>query len=64
MGNLALVRKVAEVYGHKMGRKIDPMTEVLITAGANSAINSIIFALIDPNKNEEVIVIEPCYPNY
>lgn len=49
MGMPELVKKVALVYGKKMGREVNPMTEVLVSSGANSAINSIIFALIDPD---------------
>ena len=38
------------------------MTEILIGAGANSILNSLIYAIIDPSKQEEVIVFEPCFP--
>ena len=48
MGIPELVKKIAIVYGAKLKREINPMTEVLVSAGANSAINSIILAVIDP----------------
>ena len=38
------------------------MTEVLVGAGANNIINSIIFSLIDPNSEEEVVLFEPSFP--
>ena len=34
------------------------MTEILVGAGANSIINSLIYAIIDPSKMEEVIVFD------
>jgi len=40
------------------------MTEVLVGAGANNIINSIIFSLIDPKAEEEVILFEPSFPQY
>ena len=40
------------------------MNEILVSSGANNALNSIIYALIDPSKEEEVIVFEPCFPQY
>ena len=62
MGIPELVKNVAAVYGPKLEREINPMTEIFVSAGANSALNSIIFALIDPKAEEEVVVIEPCFP--
>ena len=57
-----LVKKIGQVYGKKIHREINPLTEVLVGAGANNVINSIIFSLIDPKAEEEVIVFEPCFP--
>ena len=59
-----LVKKIANVYGKKLKREVNPMTEIMIGAGANSVINSLIYAIIDPKKEEEVIVFEPCFPQY
>lgn len=64
MGAPELVKKIAEVYGKKIGREINPMTEVIVSSGANSAINSILFALLDPESEDEVVVFEPCFPQY
>jgi aspartate/methionine/tyrosine aminotransferase len=52
------------VYGKKLRKEVNPMTEILVGAGANSIINSLIYAIIDPSKMEEVIVFEPCFPQY
>ena len=62
MGIPEFVKKVALVYGRKLNREINPITEIFVSAGANSAINSIIFALIDPKAGDEVVVFEPCFP--
>lgn len=37
-----LVEKIAEHYGSKLGRKLDAQREILVTQGANGALNSII----------------------
>ena len=39
-----LVKKIAEVYGPKLGREIDPMNEVIVTPGANGALMAFINA--------------------
>jgi len=43
-GVAPLVNKIAEVYGAKLGKTIDPMKDVLITLGANAALSSYINA--------------------
>jgi aspartate/methionine/tyrosine aminotransferase len=43
-----------------LGREVDPMTEVLITSGANGALSSFVLALVNPG--DEVVVFEPCFP--
>ncbi len=50
MGIPEFVKKIATVYGKKLKREINPLTEVLVSSGANNALNSIIFSLIDPSK--------------
>lgn len=64
MGIPEFVKKIADVYGKKLKRDVNWMTDILVTAGANSSLNSIIFAIIDPTANEEVVVFEPCFPQY
>lgn len=54
----SIAKKVKKLYG----QKIDPSTEITITAGATQAIYCTITALIHPN--DEVIIIEPAYDSY
>ena len=64
MGHPLLATKIADIYGKKLGRKINAMTEVIVTSGANHALNSVILAAIKPDECEEIIVFEPCFPQY
>lgn len=43
-------------------RDIDPMSEILVSMGANGCIHSFIEALVEPG--DEVVLIEPCFPMY
>ena len=63
-GNPLLAAKVAEVYGKKLGRKIDPMNEVNIGVGAYYVISDLLMTFVKPNVGEEVMVFEPSYPCY
>ena len=59
-GHPLLVKKIAEVYGPKMNRTIDPMKEVLVALGAHGCINATIAAYIA--KGEHVVCFEPFFP--
>ena len=61
---MILVQKVAEVYGKKVGRKIDPLTEVLVGPGGTNVIMNALLGYINPGEGEEVVVFEPCWPSY
>lgn len=61
-GHPELVKKIAEIYGKKLNRKLDPMNEVLVTQGANGALFSFIMAFI--NEGDEIVMFEPCFPLY
>jgi aspartate/methionine/tyrosine aminotransferase len=50
LGIPELVKKISLVYGKKLKREVNSMTEILIGAGANSILNSLIYAIIDPEK--------------
>lgn len=63
-GNPSLATKVAEVYGKKLGRKIDPLNEVNIGVGAFYVISDLLMTFIKPEAKEEVLVFEPSYPCY
>lgn len=58
----ALVNKVAEVYGPKLERTIDPMKEVIVTQGANGSLMAFINAYC--NKGQNVVCFEPMFPLY
>ncbi|NUR06252.1 MAG: pyridoxal phosphate-dependent aminotransferase [Nocardioidaceae bacterium] len=53
---------VAEHQERYYGVTLDPLTEVLVTAGATEAIAAAILALVNPG--DEVVVIEPFYDSY
>eukprot|EP00347_Sterkiella_histriomuscorum_P019866 403340007 len=65
-GHPLLVQKVAEFYGKKLNliRKIDPLKEVIVSAGAYNVIVNTLIALIRPGVGEEVLVFEPGWPCY
>ncbi len=58
----ALREAVAEHQRHWYGLKVDPTTEVLVTAGATEALASTVLALCSPG--DEVVVLEPFYDSY
>lgn len=57
-----LLEKIAHLTYTSYGRKVNPLTEILITAGATEGIFATIQALV--NKNEEVIILDPSYDCY
>jgi aspartate/methionine/tyrosine aminotransferase len=63
-GNPLLAQKIAEVYGKKLNRKIDAMSEVNIGVGAYYVISDLLMTFINPTEKEEVVVFEPSYPCY
>ncbi len=57
------VREAIALHADRFyGQKVDPATEVAITAGATEAIFAAILGLTDPG--DEVIVFEPVYDSY
>ena len=57
-----LLEKIARLTEGTYHRKINAEKEILITAGATEGIFATIQALV--NKNEEVIILDPCYDCY
>lgn len=57
-----LLEKIARLTKSSYLREIIPEKEVLITAGATEGIFASIQALV--NKDEEVIILDPCYDCY
>jgi len=61
-GHPRLVNALAQLYGPLFGRDLDPLTEIVVTAGATEAIFATIQALVEPG--DEVILVEPFYDSY
>lgn len=57
-----LRRAIAEHYGPKLGREIDPETEVTVTCGCTEAITASMLGLVD--AGDEVVLISPYYDSY
>jgi methionine transaminase len=57
-----LLEKIAILTYTSYGRKVNPSTEILITAGATEGIFATIQALVHPK--EEVIILDPSYDCY
>ncbi len=61
-GNLGLVEALAAQSEADLGRRVDPLAEIQITAGATAGLFSICQAFVDPG--DEVILFEPFYDAY
>ncbi len=61
-GYQPLLDKIAKLTQTSYNRKIDPTTQVLITAGATQGIFATIQALV--NRNQEVIILDPSFDCY
>lgn len=57
-----LLQKIARLIADSYQKKINPDTEILVTAGATQGIFTAIQALVYPG--EEVIILDPCYDSY
>ena len=57
-----LRRSVAEHQARHYGIELDPLSEVIVTAGATEAIAAAIFAFVNPG--DEIVVLEPFYDSY
>jgi methionine aminotransferase len=58
----SLLEKIAALTQKSYNRKINPLTDILITAGATEGIFATIQAFA--NQNEEVIILDPSYDCY
>ncbi|KAI8801065.1 pyridoxal phosphate-dependent transferase [Cladochytrium replicatum] len=61
-GHPKLVQVLSKFYSEKIGRSIDPLTEIVTTVGATEAIYSTIQAFVD--RDDEVIMMQPFYDSY
>ncbi|MFY7991292.1 MAG: methionine aminotransferase [Fluviicola sp.] len=57
-----LLDNIAELVENQYQRKLDPSTEILVTAGATQAIYTAIQALVQ--SGDEVVIIDPAYDCY
>lgn len=57
-----LLEKIAQLTFNNYQRRVNPSTEILITAGATEAIFATIQAFVQPN--DEVIILDPSYDCY
>ncbi|MDT0166259.1 aminotransferase class I/II-fold pyridoxal phosphate-dependent enzyme [Actinotalea sp. AC32] len=58
----ALLEAVAAHQDRRYGIRLDPATQVLVTAGATEGLTAAVLALADPG--DEVVTIEPAYDSY
>ncbi len=58
----ALRKAIAERYGPRIGRVLDPDTQITITCGCTEALSAGFLGLINPG--DEVVLIEPYYDSY
>ncbi len=61
-GILPLRERIAEKIERMYGAKVNPDTEITVTAGGTQAIFCVIAAFVRPG--DEVILLEPCYDSY
>ncbi|MBK6998247.1 MAG: aminotransferase class I/II-fold pyridoxal phosphate-dependent enzyme [Lewinellaceae bacterium] len=61
-GILPLRERIAEKIERMYGAKVNPDTEITVTAGGTQAIFCAIAAFVRPG--DEVILLEPCYDSY
>ena len=57
-----LRQAVADHQARHYGIELDPLTEVVVTAGATEAVAAAVFAFVEPG--EEMVVLEPYYDSY
>jgi methionine aminotransferase len=58
----ALRKMIADKHGKANGIRIDPETEVTVTAGATEALYAAIAAVV--HDDDEVVILEPCFDSY
>ena len=57
-----LRQAIADRYSAKLGREIDPDTEVTVTCGCTEGLFASLVGLVDPG--DEVVIINPYYDSY
>lgn len=62
MGVLPLVQAIARHQQRRYGIELDPLSQVVCTAGATEALAAAMIGLLDPG--DEVLLLEPFYDGY
>ena len=58
-GPLSLTEELSELYSESMGRRIDPVKEVIVSSGATGIFSSLINVMTKPG--DEIVYFEPCF---
>lgn len=61
-GILPLRRKFADYYHSQYGVSVDPMTEIILTAGSKAAVHMCFMTLLE--SGDEVVIPEPAWVSY
>lgn len=61
-GLIGLRRKLAAYYGSQYGVPVDPVSEIIVTAGSKLGVHMSFMALLEPG--DEVVVPEPAWVSY
>lgn len=57
LGYVPLCEEIAEIYGKKLGKEINPLEEVLASLGSTGSFNTVIWSIL--KQGEEVVTFEP-----
>ena len=61
-GEINLVKALAAEYSEKLGRTVDPLTEIATSVGATECLFAIMQAFVEPG--DEVVMMEPAFDIY
>lgn len=61
-GHKNLVDQIAGIYQERLGHKLDPLDNILVTVGASEALYLTLMTFVNPG--DEVVVIEPGFDLY
>jgi aspartate/methionine/tyrosine aminotransferase len=56
-----LVNALAQFYAPLLGRRIEPLSEILVTVGGAQAMHCVMQAVLSPNAGESVLMFEPFF---
>ena len=61
-GHLGVAKAAATHYGKKLGREVNPATEIVVTNGASQGFYNFLDAYVKPG--DEVVYFEPAFAYY